>query len=52
MFLSEWFKEELRQLGGLDHLVRTMSDCLDFLTADEISMWTEPLRNKLKKVSF
>ena len=51
MFFSEWFKEELRQLGGLDHLVRTMSDCLDFLTADEISMWTEPLHNKLKKVS-
>ena len=46
---GEWFKEELRQLGGLDHLVRTMSDCLDYLSADEISMWTEPLHNKLKK---
>merc|ERR1719415_479805 len=47
---GEWFKEELRELGGLDHLVRTMSDCLSFLTADEISIWTEPLHNKLKKV--
>merc|ERR1711981_880965 len=47
---GEWFKEELRELGGLDHLVSTMSDCLSFLTADEISMWTEPLHNKLKKV--
>ena len=46
---GEWFKEELRQLGGLDHLVKTMSDCLDYLTADEISMWTEPLQIKLKK---
>merc|ERR1712141_725070 len=47
---GEWFKEELRELGGLDHLVSTMSDCLSFLTADEISIWTEPLHNKLKKV--
>merc|ERR1739847_235731 len=46
---GEWFKEELRELGGLDHLVRTMSDCLAFLTADDISMWTDPLHNKLKK---
>lgn len=46
---GEWFKEELRELGGLDHLVRTMSDCLNFLMADEISMWTEPLHNKLRK---
>ena len=46
---GEWFKEELRELGGLDHLVRTISDCLAFLTADEISIWTEPLHNKLKK---
>ena len=46
---GEWFKEELRELGGLDHLVRTMSDCLAFLTADVISMWTDPLHNKLKK---
>ena len=43
-------QEELRQLGGLDHLVHTMSDCLNYLTADEISIWTEPLHNKLKKV--
>ncbi len=48
---GEWFKEELRELGGLDHLVQTMADCLGFLTADEISMWTDPLHNKLKKAS-
>merc|ERR1711971_950404 len=47
--MGEWFKEELRELGGLDHLVRTSSDCLNFLVADEISMWTEPLHNKLRK---
>ena len=36
-------------LGGLDHLVRTISDCLSYLVADEISMWTEQLQNKLTK---
>ncbi len=46
---GEWFKEELRDLGGLDHLVRTLSECVSYLTADEISIWTEPLQNKLKK---
>jgi len=46
---GEWFKEELRELGGLDHLVRTISDCLSYLVADEISMWTEQLQNKLTK---
>ena len=46
---GEWFKEELRELGGLDHLVRTMKDCIGYLLADEISMWTESLHNKLRK---
>ena len=26
-----------------------MSDCLNFLMADEIAMWTEQLHNKLRK---
>ena len=30
---GEWFKEELRELGGLDHLVKTMGDCVGFLMA-------------------
>merc|ERR1719461_1060215 len=46
---GEWFKEELRELGGLDHLVRTMKDCIGYMLADEISMWTETLHNKLRK---
>ena len=64
---GEWFKEELRELGGLDHLVRetkvsitcmpsryafqvrTMSDCVNCLTADDISVWTEQLHDKLKR---
>jgi hypothetical protein len=36
-------------LGGLDHLVRTIGDCLSYLVADEITMWTEQLQNKLTK---
>lgn len=24
---GEWFKEELRVLGGVDHIVRTIQDC-------------------------
>merc|ERR550532_2606124 len=48
---GEWFKEELRELGGLDHLVRTMKDCIGYLLADEISMWTEQLTEKLKKAN-
>merc|ERR1719414_936605 len=48
---GEWFKEELRELGGLDHLVRTMSDCLAFLSADDISIWTDQLGEKLKKAN-
>ncbi|CAB4058217.1 unnamed protein product [Lepeophtheirus salmonis] len=46
---GEWFKEDLRELGGLDHLVRTLSECVNYLLADEISMWTEALLNKLRK---
>ena len=28
-----------------------MSECVNFLTVEEISIWTEPLHNKLKKAS-
>ena len=30
---GEWFKEELRQLGGVDHLVRTVTTCVLALQA-------------------
>merc|ERR1719284_1031806 len=48
---GEWFKEELRELGGLDHLVRTISDCLSYLTVKKITTWTEALTDKLKKAN-
>ncbi|XP_063827505.1 protein wings apart-like [Ostrinia nubilalis] len=30
---GEWFKEELRVLGGVDHIVRTIQDCAERLEA-------------------
>ena len=30
---GEWFKEELRQLGGVDHLVRTVTSSVQSLIA-------------------
>ncbi len=46
---GEWFKEELRDLGGLDHLVRTLSDCVTFITDGDLTSWSEELHDKLKK---
>ncbi|KAK2147650.1 hypothetical protein LSH36_543g04009 [Paralvinella palmiformis] len=42
---GDWFKEELRTLGGLDHIVNTVSDC-----ADELDYYTiEPTESMLEK---
>ncbi len=46
---GEWFKEELRDLGGLDHLVRTLSDCVAFLTDGDLTSWNDQLHDKLRK---
>jgi len=48
---GEWFKEELRELGGLGHLARTLSDCVSYLTVKKIATWTEALTDKLKKAN-
>lgn len=45
---GEWFKEELRQLGGLEHIVQTVNDCskvIDFQVE-----WSPPMLDKLRKV--
>uniref|UniRef100_A0A1B6FS43 WAPL domain-containing protein n=1 Tax=Cuerna arida TaxID=1464854 RepID=A0A1B6FS43_9HEMI len=45
---GEWFKEELRQLGGLEHIVQTINDCskvIDFQVE-----WCPPMLDKLRKV--
>jgi len=48
---GEWFKEELRELGGLAHLARSFTDCVSYLTVKEIRVWTEQLTEKLKKAN-
>ena len=46
---GEWFKEELRDLGGVDHLVRTVSHCTQMFSQKYIS-WSPNLLEKLCKV--
>ncbi|XP_050548794.1 protein wings apart-like [Daktulosphaira vitifoliae] len=46
---GEWFKEEMRQLGGLDHIVRTVVQCckhVDSMT----NVWSQSLLERIKKV--
>ncbi|XP_067006560.1 protein wings apart-like [Anabrus simplex] len=46
---GEWFKEELRELGGLEHIVKTICEC--YGQVDEyITEWTDPLLDKLRKI--
>ncbi|XP_076766696.1 cohesin release factor wings apart-like [Xylocopa sonorina] len=49
---GEWFKEELRELGGLEHIVKTIRDCHRHINTQDItkSGWTDPLLDKLRKV--
>ncbi|XP_068622314.1 protein wings apart-like [Battus philenor] len=45
---GEWFKEELRVLGGVDHIVRTIQDCASRLETPA-SMWTNAEVDILRK---
>lgn len=39
---GEWFKEELRELGGLDHIIQTVTACITAITPaslDDMSQW-------------
>ncbi|KAF4532388.1 hypothetical protein B566_EDAN004469 [Ephemera danica] len=47
---GEWFKEELRQLGGLEHIVKTVSVCCQALNSRHSGIWDEAYLAKLKKV--
>lgn len=46
---GEWFKEELRTLGGLDHIMRTVCDCCQQIS-DYVAQWSEDLLDKLRKI--
>ncbi|CAK1544003.1 unnamed protein product [Leptosia nina] len=45
---GEWFKEELRNLGGVDHIVRTIQDCVERLQAPA-AVWTDAHLDVLRK---
>ncbi|XP_011505377.1 PREDICTED: protein wings apart-like isoform X2 [Ceratosolen solmsi marchali] len=49
---GEWFKEELRELGGLEHIIKTITECHRHIKSSDISHtgWDEPLLDKLRKV--
>ncbi|XP_011300824.1 protein wings apart-like [Fopius arisanus] len=49
---GEWFKEELRELGGLEHIVKTIKECHRSIVASDVtrSGWNEPVLDKLRKV--
>lgn len=49
---GEWFKEELRELGGLEHIVKTIRECHRHINVQDVlrSGWTDPLLDKLRKV--
>ena len=57
---GEWFKEELRVLGGLDHIIQTVTQCTTTLTStndftpDDLVLqtwnWDKSRMDALKKV--
>lgn len=46
---GEWFKEELRELGGLEHIMKTICECCRQVS-DYVVTWTDTLLDKLRKV--
>ena len=46
---GEWFKEELRELGGIEHIMKTVCECCQQIT-DYVQEWTESLLEKLNKI--
>lgn len=46
---GEWFKEELRNLGGLEHIIKTICECCHQIS-DYVVSWTEVLLDKLKTI--
>lgn len=46
---GEWLKESLRELGGIEHIIKTVCDCCNQIT-EHVDEWTEPLLEKLNKI--
>ncbi|KAG8228189.1 hypothetical protein J437_LFUL008627 [Ladona fulva] len=51
---GEWFKEELRELGGLEHIVKTVTECCSHIDNQGDNglypKWSDPVLDKLRKV--
>lgn len=47
---GEWFKEELRNLGGIEHIIKTVCECCGTI-GDYVAVWDEPMKEKLNKIS-
>ncbi|KAG5683260.1 hypothetical protein PVAND_012551 [Polypedilum vanderplanki] len=45
---GEWLKEDLRELGGIEHIIKTVCECCNQIT-EYVEEWTEPLLEKLNK---
>lgn len=46
---GEWFKEELRTLGGLEHIINTICECCRQIS-DYVVDWNDALLEKLRKI--
>lgn len=46
---GEWFKEELRTLGGLEKIIETICECCRQIS-DYVVNWTDTLLEKLRKI--
>lgn len=46
---GEWLKEDLRELGGIEHIIKTVCECCHQIT-EYVEEWTEPMLEKLNKI--
>lgn len=46
---GEWFKDEMRKLGGLEHIINTICECCKQIS-DYVIEWTDTLLEKLHKI--
>lgn len=46
---GEWFKEELRELGGLEHIVKTIVECCKHVD-ETANAWSATALEKIRKV--
>ncbi|KAJ8685107.1 hypothetical protein QAD02_020900 [Eretmocerus hayati] len=49
---GEWFKEELRKLGGLEHIMKTVTDCYECICSLNpcLTYWDKSLTDQLSKI--